>query len=108
MWAAYGTVTLYKSPSVLLKIQVVWDFYTGLTGKLLTTIEEHNVPIIRVKQSRGSHNKTHCVDTDEVMNQTECHYHKPCTALVELVGKLRDKDHGSDVRSINKGMDYRM
>jgi len=50
--------------------------------------------------------QVYCVDTDGVVNQTEWHYHKLWTALVELAGKLRDKDHGSDVRSINKGMDY--
>jgi hypothetical protein len=64
-------------------------------------MEEH-VPIIRVKQSRGSHTKTYCVDTEGVANQREWHYHKLCTAQVELAGKLRDRDDGSDVRSINK------
>jgi citrate lyase beta subunit len=48
------------------------------------------------------------VDIDGVANQTEWHYHKLGTAVVELAGKLWDKDHISDARFINKGMDYSM
>jgi hypothetical protein len=69
-------------------------------------MEEYNVPIIRVKPHQNI--QVQCVDIDGVGNQIEWHYHKLGTALVELAGKLRDKDHRSYVRSINKGMDYRM
>jgi len=67
IWGWYPTTleTLLRSlqfyflTHINLKIQVFWDSYTRLTGKLLTTMEEHNVPFIRVKQSRGGHTKTY-------------------------------------------------